>query len=157
ASNDAFPGTRRHGSSAVFRAEIGGTMSNRASSLDTGPGALSRPLVLDVPRNDQMGDPAPCSSPASIASLALLLSLGLGRSVPAQDRPSVGRARDAGASVSLVLSSFVFANDGTPAEGAVVVSSAGGKAIADRTGSYRFEVEVPREAESVEVIAVGSG
>src|SRR6185503_12018390 len=51
---------------------------------------------------------------------------------------------------------FVFAPDGSPAEGAVVVSSAGGKAVVDASGHYRFEARVPREAQHVQVTAVGS-
>ena len=46
--------------------------------------------------------------------------------------------------------------DGSPAEGAVVVSSAGGKAVTDSSGWYRLETDVPVDAASVQVTAVGS-
>ena len=53
------------------------------------------------------------------------------------------------------LAGIVLAPDGSPADGAVVVSSAGGRAVTDAAGSYRLEVDVPLEATSVEVTAVG--
>ncbi|HEX6885160.1 MAG TPA: HYR domain-containing protein [Planctomycetota bacterium] len=56
----------------------------------------------------------------------------------------------------VVFEGFVFAPDGSPAEGAVVVTSAGGKAVVDARGHYRLEARVPREAERVQVTAVGS-
>src|SRR5262245_22086803 len=56
----------------------------------------------------------------------------------------------------VTLEGYVLTSDGSPAEGAVVVSSAGGKAITDAAGRYRLEVDVPLEATSVEVTAVGS-
>src|SRR5262245_4107197 len=57
----------------------------------------------------------------------------------------------------VVFEGFVFAPDGSPAEGAVVVTSAGGKAVVDVLGHYRLEARVPREAERVQVTAVGRG
>jgi HYR domain-containing protein len=57
---------------------------------------------------------------------------------------------------SLVLEGFVLEPDGDPAPGAVVVSSAGGKAVTDAAGSYRLELAWPGEAASVQVTAVGS-
>src|SRR5262245_45143704 len=53
----------------------------------------------------------------------------------------------------VVFEGFVFAPDGSPAQGAVVVTSAGGKAVVDASGHYRLEVRVPREAENVQVTA----
>src|SRR5262245_60159481 len=58
---------------------------------------------------------------------------------------------------SIVFDGFVLDPDGAPAEGAVVVTSAGGRAVTDVRGHYRLDVEVPRGAESVEVSAVGAG
>src|SRR5262245_47584000 len=55
----------------------------------------------------------------------------------------------------VTLEGFVLGPDGSPAEGAVVVSSAGGRAVTDVAGSYRLEVELPPEATSVQVTAVG--
>jgi trimeric autotransporter adhesin len=46
--------------------------------------------------------------------------------------------------------------DGAPAAGAVVVSSAGGKAVTDEDGGFSLQVELPVEAESVQVTAVRS-
>jgi hypothetical protein len=57
----------------------------------------------------------------------------------------------------VVMAGRVLAPDGAPAEGVVVVSSAGGKAVTDRNGAYQLEVEVPLEAESVQVTAAGAG
>ncbi len=55
----------------------------------------------------------------------------------------------------LELEGVVLGPDGNPVEGAVVVSSAGGKAVTDASGNYRITVEVPSEASSVQVTAVG--
>ncbi|MSR64037.1 MAG: hypothetical protein EXS08_16565 [Planctomycetes bacterium] len=57
--------------------------------------------------------------------------------------------------VPIVFEGFVLCADGNPAEGAVVVSSAGGQAITDVAGNYRLELDVPLEAESVQVTAIG--
>jgi len=55
----------------------------------------------------------------------------------------------------LVFEGVVLAPGGTPAEGAVVVSSAGGQAVADAAGGFHLEVEVPFDATNVRVTAVG--
>jgi HYR domain-containing protein len=52
------------------------------------------------------------------------------------------------------LEGVVLAPDGSPAEGATVVSSAGGKAVTDETGKYRLQVELPLGA-SVQVTVSG--
>ena len=59
--------------------------------------------------------------------------------------------------LTLVFEGFVSEADGSPAEGAVVVSSAGGKAVTDPRGRYRLEVLVPIDAQRVQVTAVGRG
>ncbi len=51
----------------------------------------------------------------------------------------------------------MLAPDGARAEGAVVVSSAGGQAVTDGSGRFRLAVQVPRDAQSVQVTAVGRG
>jgi hypothetical protein len=56
--------------------------------------------------------------------------------------------------VAVTLEGFVLEPDGAPAVGAVVVSSAGGRAAADVAGHYRLEVAVPLGATSVQVTAV---
>jgi hypothetical protein len=78
-----------------------------------------------------------------------------GRAVDSAERAGLEGHSDAG--MAHVLSGLVLAPDGFPAEGAVVVSSAGGKAVTDVAGSYRLEVEVPPVATSVQVTAVSSG
>ena len=59
--------------------------------------------------------------------------------------------------VPIVLTGRVVGPDGAPHEGAVVVSSAGGRAITDARGTWRLEVEVPLDASSVQVTAVAGG
>ena len=61
------------------------------------------------------------------------------------------------APVRVVLEGVVREPDGLPAAGAVVVTSAGGKAVAAEDGRFRIEAEVPLDAESVQVTAIGRG
>jgi len=75
---------------------------------------------------------------------------------PIEPAERVSLESDSDAGVAFVLAGFVLGPDGNPAEGAVVVSSAGGRAITDAAGAYRLEVEVPSEATSVQVTAVSS-
>lgn len=101
----------------------------------------------------------------SSLSLAFLLAVGTlmpSHSAFAQTGRPDERDRVAGTDVvvrrPLELEGAVFGPDGNPVEGAVVVSSAGGKAVTDASGSYRITVEVPDEASSVQVTAVsGTG
>ena len=55
----------------------------------------------------------------------------------------------------VVFEGIVF-RDGAPVEGAVVVSSAGGKAVTEQNGRYRLEAEVPADAQSVGITAFGT-
>jgi hypothetical protein len=55
------------------------------------------------------------------------------------------------------LEGLVLAPGGAPAEGVLVVSSAGGRAVTDARGRYRLTVDVPIEAESVRVTALAAG
>ena len=57
--------------------------------------------------------------------------------------------------VAFQFEGFVLGPSGAPAEGAVVVSSAGGRAVTSVTGSYRLEVRAPIDATSVRITAVG--
>ncbi len=99
-----------------------------------------------------------------LASLPLLASL-LGRAALAQGTlrfaPSESlEFESSGPNIASVTRSFVgvvYALDGTLAEGAIVVSSAGGKAATDAFGKFRLEVQVPRDAEHVSVTAIGRG
>ena len=95
------------------------------------------------------------------AGLGMILAIG--GPVSAQGDPDAGRLSEpertesAGSPVQAVLEGLVLLPDGAPAEGAVVVSSAGGKAVVDARGSYRLELELPRDVERVQVTAVGAG
>src|SRR5262245_30227302 len=53
----------------------------------------------------------------------------------------------------VTLEGVVLAPDGAPAEGAVVTSSAGGRAVTDVAGGYCLEVQLPLEATGVQVTA----
>src|SRR5262245_59462096 len=55
----------------------------------------------------------------------------------------------------VTLEGVVLAPDGAPAEGAIVTSSAGGRAVTDVAGGYCLEVQLPLEATSVQVTAKG--
>ena len=81
----------------------------------------------------------------------------------AQTDPAVGcrAANDGVKSISVhecgsfLLEGVVRGRDGSPAEGAVVVSTAGGQAVTDADGKYRLVGEAPPEAKSIRVTAVG--
>jgi hypothetical protein len=62
---------------------------------------------------------------------------------------------EAGTRIQVVLEGLVVDSAGAPVERALVLSSAGGRASSDRTGSYRLEVSVPCDARSVQVTAAG--
>src|SRR5262245_35780044 len=59
-------------------------------------------------------------------------------------------------SVGMIFDGAVFLPDGSPAVGAVVVSSAGGEAITDESGGYRLLTRVPLDADRVLMTAVGA-
>src|SRR5262245_52644964 len=84
------------------------------------------------------------------ACLGVLVVLATGATfggaTPAPQDRSPGR---------VALEGLVLTPDGSPVEGAVVVSSAGGKAVTDVAGRYRLDVEVPPDATSVQVTALG--
>ncbi len=92
----------------------------------------------------------------ALAALALGLSASTQGGVsPVEPGAELARIEDAGSSVLVAFEGFVFEPDGAPAEGAVVVSSAGGQAVADWHGCYRLEARVPIDAESLRITAVG--
>jgi hypothetical protein len=68
------------------------------------------------------------------------------------ERVGIQSSEDSG---SFFFEGFVHSPDGTPAEGAVVVSSAGGQAVTDAGGRFRLEVRSFLGAESVQITAVG--
>ena len=74
-----------------------------------------------------------------------------GRSVEQLARVAVGELE------CIELRGFVHDPAGAPAEGAVVVSSAGGKTLTDGDGAYRLVVRVPLGTHDVQVTAVGAG
>jgi len=93
-------------------------------------------------------------SSAFVGVLALL-----GSFMAAQGAATLGSGlpeRFEEANVAVVFEGLVLSPDGSPAEGAVVVTSAGGEDVVDARGQYRLEARVPRGAERVQVTAVGS-
>src|SRR5262245_4757005 len=87
--------------------------------------------------------------------VAALESSALAQELVTLGPEELERVDDAGTPV--VFEGFVYAPDGSPAEGAVVVTSAGGKAVVDVRGHYRIGARIPEEAQHVQVTAVGSG
>ncbi|HEX6886091.1 MAG TPA: HYR domain-containing protein [Planctomycetota bacterium] len=63
----------------------------------------------------------------------------------------------AGSELRLVLEGSVVGADGAPVEHAWVSTSAGGRARTDARGGYRLELDVPVEADQLEVAAIGTG
>ena len=93
----------------------------------------------------------------AMATCAAFARAGMVSAQDARSRAQLALERDEPEAPSrVVIEGFVLALDGAPAEGAVVVSSAGGRAITDAAGTYRLEVEVPPGATHVQVTAVGS-
>ena len=90
------------------------------------------------------------------ASLGVVLGLvspslaQVGGDVPDARGPEVRAA-----STRLVLEGTVLEQDGRAAVGAMVVASAGGEAVTDASGHYVLDLDVPMDAESLEVTAAG--
>src|SRR5262245_7702078 len=78
--------------------------------------------------------------------LAVAPSLGAQAASPIGFEPTP--REDTTGPASIALDGTVSEPSGAPAEGAVVVSSAGGRAITDVAGHYRLEVSVPSGATS---------
>jgi hypothetical protein len=85
---------------------------------------------------------------ASVVSIAMVALAGRGSTATRGDSGEGPRP-----SVPVVLEGFVLDADGTPAQGAVVTSSAGGRAITDALGRYRIEESVSVDARRVQVWA----
>jgi hypothetical protein len=102
-------------------------------------------LVLSVP------DPEIRMLPLLIQALALLSPFQLARSAPGH--AASHDVVDVHATAPLVFEGFVLEADGSPAVGAVVVSSAGGRAVTGPDGRYRLEARVPLDAHEVEITA----
>jgi hypothetical protein len=84
----------------------------------------------------------------------LLAADGL-RSSPQSRAPETWQASDE-QHARVVLEGSVLDPEGAPAQGALVVSSAGGRALVDASGRYRLELWLPRAAREVQVTAVGA-
>jgi len=95
-------------------------------------------------------------------SLLQILVLGLLSSARAPlteaqaSRPPQAAPGEAVPTRRVVFEGFVCRPDGVPAEGVVVVSSAGGTAVTDGSGWFELESEVPCDAAEVEVMALAS-
>ncbi len=101
----------------------------------------------------------PTSSSAILGALVFALTsrapaVDLDAHSLALKEPS-GEVRDLGTSQRIAFEGVVRDSSGAPAEGVVVVSSAGGRAITGPTGAYRLEVSAPIGAESLQITAVG--
>ena len=96
------------------------------------------------------------SKALAIAMAALVLG-DLARAQGALLGPMAAAARHVAARESrpLTFEGFVLEPDGRPADGAVVVSSAGGKAVTDASGRYVLDVNVPRGAGNLQITAAG--
>ena len=79
------------------------------------------------------------------------------RTLPTSVSPGHARTETVSSAESPAFTFIGVVNepDGTPAEGAIVVSSAGGKAVTGAEGSFRLEVRVPSDSESIQLTAVG--
>src|SRR5262245_40900752 len=95
---------------------------------------------------------------AGLGRIAWIGILALNGTLSAQADGPAARAGDGDrGAVHRVLEGFVLSPDGSPAQGAIVVSSAGGKTLTDARGAYWLELELPPGTESVPVTAVGTG
>ena len=134
----------------------------RRSLVRLEPSELRRPPTKENTVDaKQMLVPFVLTAVTGASAFALVGVLGLGHPVSAQDSAALERQvgleriEDAESSVAVVFEGVVYDPSGAPAEGAVVVSSAGGQAVTDWNGTYRLEARVPVEAESVQITAVG--
>ncbi|HEX6884482.1 MAG TPA: HYR domain-containing protein [Planctomycetota bacterium] len=96
----------------------------------------------------------------SPAGLALLASGAIALSTAPSESAKSEESRQEVTVVAespLVLEGCVLAPDGAPAQGAVVVSSAGGQAVTDVRGRYRLAVALAPEVAGLQVTAVGAG
>src|SRR5262245_30746117 len=73
--------------------------------------------------------------------------------LPATARAQLERRSSAALPVRTTLGGSVVMPDGSPAAGALVVSSAGGEALTDADGRFALALELPDEVASIEVTA----
>jgi hypothetical protein len=100
--------------------------------------------------------------PLALLLLAMAFSLPAGlaaarqsSSGPLIDHPPAEVS--AGRSAPVVLEGRVVSDGAVPAAGAVVVSSAGGQAVTESDGRFRLSINLPDNAQSVQVTAVANG
>src|SRR5688572_10786531 len=87
---------------------------------------------------------------SSVAAFLLVVSFpGFAASASAQDAGAPARRT--------VIAGRVLAPDGAPAAGAIVRTSAGGETLAGPRGRFALEIELPLDADDVEVTALGPG
>ncbi len=91
-----------------------------------------------------------------VALVRLALPALIGLAILAAPAAAQAEGRTTAATDPSVLFGHVHLPDGTPAAGAVVVSSAGGQAVTRTDGSFELAIEGPRDAESVQVTASAS-
>src|SRR5262245_30350245 len=144
----------------------------KAARLPDGPTAETRPwgrdpinlkatssawssLALVLLRNEPVKHEAPVRLATWISFLSVLGSgVAETQEVRSLERQAGPERAASGELVLVELEGFVLEPGGSPAEGAVVVSSAGGKAFTDRDGAYRLGVRVPSGTTSVQVTSV---
>lgn len=91
-----------------------------------------------------------------VAMCAVLAALGPAATAHSADHPSLdvpAVQRDVEA-IQIQITAMVVRGDGSPVEGAVVVSSLGGKGVSDRDGTVRFGVDVDPSLDAAHVTAV---
>src|SRR5687768_2304339 len=84
----------------------------------------------------------------ALASVVLLHLCSRGELAPFASASAQGEPAPA------TFAGSVLAEDGLPAEGAVVVTSAGGQAVTGADGAFRIELALPLDAREVQVTAV---
>jgi hypothetical protein len=95
----------------------------------------------------------------ALAASLLVPQVCLAQGEPRDERSADARARAAEAARETTLTTIegsVWNQQGEFAAGAVVVTSAGGRALTDAYGSFRLEFALPLDATSVQVTAVRS-
>src|SRR5262245_1595322 len=92
--------------------------------------------------------------PLLLLAFSILTTDNPGSSAPLRQHETADTSAEP--SPPLVREGSVLDTDGAPAHGALVVSSAGGRAVVDASGHYRLELLVPADARELQVTAVGA-
>ncbi len=88
--------------------------------------------------------------PAALGLLSLVFSAA------GQVDDQTGMEPSSAVTAPVVLTGTVLLPNGEPAQGAVVVTSAGGEAVSDADGAFALEIDVPLETASIQVTAVAA-